>query len=488
MPGSFAPRSVFRRLLIRAVVVPALLSLGFGVVLVWQISNLIADANAVELVNRVIAQANRLAKLHVDLETGVRGYVITGDRAFLRPYEDARATLEPVALELHTLVADRAEQQAILGQIEALRVRWQAYADTLLHPSIAPAEPRAIVGAGEGRRLKDEIRVLFDRFIATEEALRAERSGLVQRSARLTAIVTCTVALGIGAGLSLLSVRQLRVLSRNYEEALAAAARSAAELERRVAERTRELGAANAALTEANAELEAFAYSISHDLRAPMRHIAGFADLLRQSVGAGLKPDDAESLATIHDTAKLAGRMVDDLLGFSRIGRVQLGTAEVDMVELAGQCRLALAPETARREIRWHVLPLPPVQGDRALLRLALQNLLANAIKYTAPRAVAEIEIGARPEQDGVTYWVRDNGVGFDPIYAHKLFGVFQRLHRAEEFEGTGIGLANVRRIVLRHGGRVWAEGQLDQGATFYFWLPSAASVRPTAPSHPPLP
>lgn len=479
---------MFRRLLIRAVVVPSLLSVAFGIVLVWQISELIGDSGRVEHTNRVIAQANRLEKLHIDLESGLRGYVSTNDRQFLQPYERALPQLGPLSAELHQMVADRPDQQAILHQIEGLLERWRIFAETVLHPAAAPADALTIFMAGEGRLIRDEIRALFARFIAVEEELRTSRSLAARRSARLAVTVICTLALALGAGTALLSVRQLRVLSRNYESALTTVAQLAADLEQRVAERTQKLVATNAALAEANQELEAFAYSISHDLRAPMRHIAGFSDLLRGAIGAGLKPEDAENLATIHDTALFAGRLVDDLLGFSRIGRTQLGVTEVDMTELVAQCRLALEPETGRREIRWQVQPLPPIQGDRGLLKVVLQNLLANAVKYTGPRPIAEIEVGARAEDGGVTYWVRDNGVGFDPVYAHKLFGVFQRLHRAEEFEGTGIGLANVRRIVQRHGGRTWAEGRLGQSATFYFWLPLISSFGPTAGSNPPQP
>ena len=486
MPGSLVPHRVFRRLLVRAIVVPALLSVALGGVLVWQIIRLLDGTQAVEHSNRVIAEANQLEKLHIDLETGMRGYLLRGDALFLEPYERALGQMEVELAALRQLISGQPAQQERLIRIDGLRAQWLGFARTVMKLRDEQADWQSQVTAGTGKRITDQIRAQFAEFIATEETLRSARIEQARNSTRVVIGLTIGIALALGGLLALLSVQQLRFLGRNYETALAASARFAAELEQRVAARTQELAATVAALAEANRELEAFAYSISHDLRAPMRHIAGFADLLRRSLGPGLKPDDAENLATIHDTAKFAGRMVDDLLGFSRLGRTQLGAAEVDLAELVAQCRLALAPEIGKREIRWQVHPLPPAHGDRTLLKLVLQNLLANAVKYTGPRAVAEIEVGARAEGGGTAYWVRDNGVGFDPAYAHKLFGVFQRLHRAEEFEGTGIGLANVRRIVLRHGGRVWAEGRLGAGAAFYFWLPKESAFKPNAGSNHP--
>jgi light-regulated signal transduction histidine kinase (bacteriophytochrome) len=165
--------------------------------------------------------------------------------------------------------------------------------------------------------------------------------------------------------------------------------------------------------------------------------------------------------------------MVDDLLAFSRIGRTQMRADVVDVDALVATCIRELAPELRGRRVEWSIAPLPPTHGDASLLKLAFQNLLANAVKYTGTRAVAHVEVGARAEDGGTTYFVKDDGVGFDMAYAHKLFGVFQRLHRAEDFEGTGIGLANVRRIIVRHGGKAWAEGVPDAGATFHVHLPA---------------
>jgi len=236
------------------------------------------------------------------------------------------------------------------------------------------------------------------------------------------------------------------------------------ELKRRVGE-----------LASLNQELEAFSYSVSHDLRAPLRHIDEFARLLGRHAGEGLDEKARHYLTTIEDSVRQMGDLIDELLAFSRLGRAEVRSAPVDLSGLAREAIGEVERDTNGREVRWTVGALPPVTGDASLLRQVFINLLSNAVKYTSPRAVALIEVGCVPlDSDEVVCFVRDNGVGFDMKYVDKLFGVFQRLHGAGEFEGTGIGLANVRRVIQRHGGRTWAEGAVDGGATFYFSLPRA--------------
>jgi PAS domain S-box-containing protein len=241
--------------------------------------------------------------------------------------------------------------------------------------------------------------------------------------------------------------------------------RTEIELERRVAERTAQLEAANK-------ELEAFSYSVSHDLRAPLRHIDGFARMLTLREADRLDPTSARYVKVIGDSARKMGQLIDDLLGFSRMSRTEMQVLQVDLGQVVAAVRYDLAPAVEGRSIDWRISRLPVVCGDPAMIGVVLSNLLSNAVKYTAPREQAQITVGAAAgEGDEVIISVADNGVGFDMAYAHKLFGVFQRLHRDEEFEGTGIGLATVRRIVSRHGGRVWATAALDGGATFYMTL-----------------
>ena len=238
-----------------------------------------------------------------------------------------------------------------------------------------------------------------------------------------------------------------------------------AVLERRVRERTSELEAANK-------ELEAFSYSVSHDLRAPLRHIDGFAELLSKSAGSTLPEADKRYLNLIIKSVGQMNLLIQDLLDFSRTGRAEMRRTRVDLQDLLEKMIGEIQPEIKDRNIVWKKNPLPVVQADPSLLRQVFSNLLLNAVKYTRPRNPAEIEIGCQVEPEETVIFVRDNGVGFDMQYAEKLFGVFQRLHSKEEFEGTGIGLANVRRIIARHGGRTWAESKINEGATFYFSLP----------------
>lgn len=238
---------------------------------------------------------------------------------------------------------------------------------------------------------------------------------------------------------------------------------------RRVQEELRQL---NARLEAANKELESFSYSVSHDLRAPLRHVQGYVEMLGRATEGQLSEKPRHYLKTITAASVEMGQLIDDLLAFSRMGKVELHESGVSLAELVRETVKGLETETQGRNIAWKIAPLPAVQGDPVMLRQVLANVIGNAVKYTRRRDLAQIEIGSAGEEDGrIIFFVRDNGAGFNMQYAHKLFGVFQRLHRADEFEGTGIGLAIVRRVIVRHGGRVWAEGKIDEGATFYFTL-----------------
>jgi chemotaxis family two-component system sensor kinase Cph1 len=250
-----------------------------------------------------------------------------------------------------------------------------------------------------------------------------------------------------------------------------------------VLRRAEELAAMSEELQRSNKELEAFSYSVSHDLRAPFRHIVGYANLLKNRESTNLTDKGRHYVDTIIEAAFSAGTLVDNLLSFSQMGRNALNKVSGDMNVLIEEVRRKVLRDVPpERTIRWDIGPLGRVHADPIMLRLAIENLLANAVKYTRDRDEAVIAIARAPNADGeAVFSVRDNGAGFDMAYVDKLFGVFQRLHRVEEFEGTGIGLANVRRIVERHGGRTWAEGALDRGATFYFTLPVREEVLPTS-------
>jgi PAS domain S-box-containing protein len=227
-----------------------------------------------------------------------------------------------------------------------------------------------------------------------------------------------------------------------------------------------------AELEAANDELEAFSYSVSHDLRAPLRHIDGFSNMLRDECGPALNDPGRRYLGVISESVKQMGRLIDDLLAFSKMGRVEMRRTRISMNDLVKEVLGELAGEIKGRNIEWDIHSLPDVWGDRSMLKQVWVNLLSNSVKYTRPRELAKIKIESSKKNDELEICVQDNGAGFDMKYAEKLFGVFQRLHRAEEFEGTGVGLANVRRIVTRHGGQAWAHAKVDEGASFYFTIP----------------
>ena len=248
-----------------------------------------------------------------------------------------------------------------------------------------------------------------------------------------------------------------------------------AELEQRVLKRTQQL-------ESANKELEAFSYSVSHDLRAPLRHINGFVEILESTSAGKLDEESRGFLNTIAESARQMGKLIDDLLAFSRMGRTELRLVPVKLNNVLAEALRELRHESDGRDVHWMIGSLPEINGDPAMLRQVFINLVSNALKYSRTRTRAEIEISSSEPEDEHIISVRDNGVGFDNSYAHKLFGVFQRLHPAHEFEGTGIGLAIVRRVIARHGGRVWATGAVNQGATFYFSLPKKAKPVEKAP------
>jgi signal transduction histidine kinase len=416
-----------------------------------------------------------------------------------------------------TLRALRASPDVVIAQLYTADGRlFAAYARD--GATALPAPPRLQAGATETSTL-DARSVDLARLVVSDGApvgivrIRADLQGVYERLGRYALIVLGVLVVSLAGALLVSRVSQ-RTIARPLVE-LAAVARHVsqqkdysvrapgdvttaelgvlvesfntmladiqlrdrsleegrAQLEARVKERTAELNTSNS-------ELEAFTYSVSHDLRAPLRHVTGFASLLEEHAGPALDDQGRRYLKTITDAAGRMATLIDDLLAFSRTGRASLTKQRVDLNALVSDARAEVSVDLDGRRITWDVHPLPDVHADPALLRPVMVNLLSNALKYTRTRDEARIEVGTWDGQPGeVAIFVRDNGVGFDMAYAHKLFGVFQRLHRADEFGGTGIGLANVRRIVQRHGGRTWAEGAVNQGATFYFSLPAKESA-----------
>jgi signal transduction histidine kinase len=463
----------FRRLLTRAFLVPAILLTLLAVALGSGVAVLVRQARLTQRSDQVLGQLARLREVLVDRETGLRGYLLSGDRSFLGPLGRADGKVLDTMRSLRSMLREDPDQLARLEIVERMARQWGEYAireqalfesgDDYIH----------FFQTGEGvQRLSSMLEVL-DTLGESEQARRRERA----EQAALTGRLLFWLSLGCVGMLALVlgyaSRRQLLVLARSHAEAVTAmeereqAIRELnASLEQRVAERTQ-------ALAAVNAELEAFTSSVSHDLRAPLRQLGGFTRLLDESAGSRLDARERSYVALLRSTAAEAVQMVDDLLSFSRVSRAELRSVAVDLNAVLRSARQGLLHEQEGREVEWVVHGLPTVEADPTMLLLVLRNLLGNALKYSRGRRPARVEVGTVnvPGAEDIVY-VRDNGVGFDMKYSHKLFGVFQRLHRLDEFEGTGIGLAHVRRIVQRHGGRVWGVGVPDQGATFYVALP----------------
>ncbi len=386
-----------------------------------------------------------------------RRYLVTGETSYLEVYKKLVKQKPMFTVYLNDGARGSPEQQQRVGLLDRMMDRQlnaESKAIAQFHEGgFRAVQKMALEGAG-----KRELGVIHQ-LIAEMDSY--ERQAMSQRVLESAVGTRDTIMLlGVGAVLQLVLLAWVYYLIRHD---ITQRRHVAEELQRR-----------GELLEAANKELEAFSYSVSHDLRAPLRHIDGYAALLHKSVERSLNEKAARYLQTISDAAKQMGQLIDDLLVFSRMGRQDMLATTVNLDQLIKSVLGDLRLDLQGRQISWTIAALPDVQGDPAMLRQVLMNVIANAVKFTSTRATATIEIGIdHSASSEIVLFVRDNGVGFDMQYASKLFGVFQRLHRADEFEGTGIGLANVRRIVHRHGGRTWAEGVPDKGATFYVALPT---------------
>ncbi|MGH7945151.1 MAG: sensor histidine kinase [Opitutaceae bacterium] len=432
--------------------------------------NSFADASAqVSQALQIQAEIGHLQRSILEAVAARRNFAANRDQAQLVALRAAALRAREHLEALQELTKENANQQAGVRQLQ----------DLLSAPLTRATEnDPAVVAAGAALSQRtvatrsdagsDVLLGVLSRISDEEQALLRGRQEQARHDFKLAQFV---VPIGAIASVLLLTAALLMLNGEAGERNRAETAlqRLNVELDSRVQERT-------AQLEDAVKELESFSYSVSHDLRAPLRHIQGYNAMLQQVIEGQIPEKAQRFFKTITRSCDEMGRLIDDLLEFSRMGRSEMSRSRVPLDEVVGQTLHALEMSTQGRNIRWKIAPLPPVLGDAPMLRRVFDNLVGNAVKYSRIRDPAEIEIGCEEDPDGRTVvFVRDNGAGFDMKYAHKLFGVFERLHRAEEFEGTGIGLAIVRRVISRHGGRAWAEGVLGQGATFYITLQRAA-------------
>jgi signal transduction histidine kinase len=407
-----------------------------------------------ELVAHTLQVENKLSALQAlarNAESGQRGYLLTGDPNYLDIYRIAADAYMPAIGDLKTATADNPTQQQALAALEPIMVqKFDELRGTIrLYERGDGAAALALLRGGSGRALMKNIRETTDRMTEEEERLLKLRLSKSSRTNFWLLLANLTgTAFMIGlAIISLLTVRRMA------ENALRDSEKRGSELQ----------AAVN--------ELEAFSYSVSHDLRAPLRAIDAFSRILLKQHALELVPEAREHLQSVRDNTVQMGHLVDDLLAFSRLGRKPLSKKQISTATIVEQVLHQVRGQAEGRCVKVSVGDLPPLCGDAALLKQVFVNLIDNAFKYTRLRDDATVEIGSRNTVGEQVFFVRDNGVGFDMQYIGKLFGVFQRLHRAEDFEGTGVGLAIVQRIINRHGGRIWAEAEVGRGAAFYFTM-----------------
>ena len=429
-------------------------------------------ADSLQGISRSEQLRDALSTLHVVIagaESSQTAYLLTNRASQREEYERLAAAAKSYQQSIAAAVAADATQSHDLAELnDHVGRRLALLSDvTALYDENGLSSARELIASDEGAREMAAIQTVTGRMDNRAEEVLLQREATLARTRQLT-LGSLLLTLAVAAGIFL---TLFRGISREMS--------ARADADRALRERNREILALNSALEQraaeveaANTELESFSYSVSHDLRAPLRHIDGYIEMLTEEAGERLGAQARRYLNVIADSSRQMSALIEDLLAFSRTGRTELHMGRVDLDALLQEVVENLEMVTRGRNIKWEIAPLPAVTGDYSMLRQVFANLLGNAIKYTRPRELAHIEVGCAEDEDGKSvFFVRDDGVGFDMQHAGKLFGIFQRLHRAAEFEGTGIGLANVRRIIARHGGRVWAHAEPDRGATFYFSL-----------------
>lgn len=471
----------FEKLLNRSVFLPTALALVLIVLFTSQITYLVQVKGEVAEATQRISYMHALQRNFVDAESAFRGYLLTGKSEYLQPLESATSRTPRMLNDLMALNEKHPLVHANLQKLASNFIEWVDIANPLIERRRKGIPYRNSKVETYHREIMDQSRALFSETIRLTVRERDAYSDNADQVTHLFILISVSMAGLIGLGLALWSRKQITSLSSNYAQALETARELNLHLEQRVSERTSELFEANARLASANNELEAFSYSVSHDLRGPLRGIDGFSQILVEDETGRLSPESQRHIGFIRDGVRKMGQLIDDLLNLSRISKADLQAEKTDASLLASEVIAELRQTQPSRNVEFLVDPVIPVRADPALLKILLQNLLGNAWKFTGKREFARIEVRGIAEPGCAGFKIVDNGAGFDMNFQPKLFQAFQRLHSAKEFEGTGIGLALCRRIVQRHGGRIWAEGKLNEGATIQVLFP----LSPEAGAHP---
>ncbi|MFY7994224.1 MAG: sensor histidine kinase [Bacteriovoracaceae bacterium] len=458
-----APR-YFRAILLQATVLPIALSLIIAVFFVQQIYKVLEENEQVRRSDLILNHSAQAFRMIVDTETGLRGFIISGNEIYLEPWIVSTTSFDVTFSKLLILVKDRPNKKKELTEIFFLYNEWVKQAERNITMRREFQQSKKIEAYDLQKELMDQIRDRFDAFYKSEQSIRRKQWLESDTSAKRTLFIILFTAFILGLAIAFFFWRQLKRLTNNYSGAISELTKASESLEETVAQRTNEL-------MLANKELEAFSYSVSHDLRAPLRGIDGFSQILIEDYSSKLDGEALRYLNFIRQGVQKMGILIDDLINLSRLTRSEFRKEEVDLSQVAADIMGDLKCDSGNRKYEFQNFETEIVIGDAGLLRAALQNLLSNAWKYTSKNVLTKIELG-KIEKDGrKVYFVRDNGVGFDMRFYDKLFQPFQRLHPKDKFDGTGIGLATVSRIIARHQGIIWAESEIGEGTTFYFTL-----------------
>jgi len=456
----------FKKILIQATLLPIALSLFLSVLFIQQVYSVLDENQKVRHSDEVLNVASEGLKFVLDSETSFRGYVITTNEEYLVPWNKARSQFNETSEQLLKMVSDNSMQSTQVLKIKNLYDTWNAKAQEALVYRAKFKRDTPLETQKLRKKIMDSIRSNFDEFILTERKIRNSRWNDAEETSKKAVYIIIGLGIFLGCTLATMSLLQLKKLSKNYTTAYSSLSAATDHLEETVAQRTHEL-------TMVNRELEAFSYSVSHDLRAPLRGIDGFSQILVEDYGDKLDGEAIRYLGFIRSGVQKMGVLIDDLINLSRLTRAEFNLVEVDLSVVAAEIIKELQLQNPERKFEFINFDSHKVLADAGLVRAALQNLISNAWKYSKTREVGQIELGQVQKDGGVAYYVKDNGVGFDMRFYDKLFQPFQRLHNKDQFDGSGIGLATVARIIRKHNGTIWAESELGQGSIFYFTLES---------------